>query len=137
MTVRNALAGVAVSHFTSSVDWYTSLFGRGPDTLPMNGLAEWEFDNGGWIQVFEDNQRAGSSSVTLVETDVRALIKDLEGKNVEIVSQTDTDTIKLAIIKDPDGNQVVFAEGKGEKHKAASTELGEPEFGRRPFPDAM
>ena len=137
MSVKNALAGVAVSHLTSSIDWYTSLFGRGPDTLPMKELAEWKFETGGWVQVFEDEKRAGSSSVTLVETDVKSRIKDLEANSIEIVSKTDSDVIKLAIIKDPDGNQIVFAQGKGEKHKAVSTEVEEPEFGRKPFPDAV
>ena len=120
MSVKNALAGIAVRDLQSAKSWYEKLLGREPDTNPMKELYEWKFESGGWIQVFEDKKRAGSSSVTLVETSVPDRIKDLEAKHYEIVSKTDTDIIKLAIIKDPDGNQIVFAQGKGEKHKAVS-----------------
>jgi hypothetical protein len=36
----------------------------------MKGLVEWQFEAGGWLQVNENKQLAGRSSVTFVETDL-------------------------------------------------------------------
>ena len=36
----------------------------------MPEVAEWRFERGGWIQVFHDERRAGSSSVTLAVDDL-------------------------------------------------------------------
>jgi hypothetical protein len=100
--------------------WYAKLLGREPDTRPMNGLAEWQFETGGWLQVFEDKKRAGHSSVTLVETDVVHRIAELKSKGIALFSETLSESIKLAIVKDPDGNQVVFAQGQDEDHRAVA-----------------
>jgi len=120
MTVKNALAGIAVRNLEKSVVWYQQLLGRQPDTRPMDQLAEWRFEVGGWIQVFEDKGRAGSSSVTLVDTNVAERIADLKAKGITIESEIDAEPIKVAIITDPDGNRIVFAEGKGERHRAVA-----------------
>ena len=120
MTTRNALAGVAVGNLTSAIGWYAKLLGRKPDLQPMEELAEWEFAGGGWIQVFQDSGRAGASSVTLVETDVEARIADLKAKGIPIKSASADDNVAIAIIADPDGNQIVFAQGKDPAHRAVS-----------------
>jgi hypothetical protein len=36
----------------------------------MAGFAEWKLADGGWIQVFQDKERAGSSSVTFLVSDL-------------------------------------------------------------------
>jgi hypothetical protein len=33
------------------------------------------------------------------------------------------DQVSVAIVSDPDGNQLVFAHGKGEKHRAVNGEV--------------
>ena len=70
MKIMNALAGIAVRDFDTATGWYSQLLGRAPDTLPMEGLAEWRFEDGGWLQVLADPARAGSSVVTFVERDL-------------------------------------------------------------------
>ncbi|WP_457299288.1 VOC family protein [Phyllobacterium sp. P5_D12] len=120
MEVINVLAGVAVKDLSDSGPWYERLFGRPPDMRPMNGLLEWEFEKGGWLQVFEVKRGAGGSFVTLVETSVDDRIEDLKAKGIEIVSTSgaDGDAVKTAIIKDPDGNQIVFARGVDDIHRS-------------------
>jgi hypothetical protein len=110
MAVTNALAGVAVKELAAAVAWYSRLFDRPPDTRPMEGLAEWSFPAGGWMQVFEDGGRAGRSSVTLVEDDLDARLADLAAKNIAVESASTSEMAKVAILRDPDGNLVVFAE---------------------------
>jgi catechol 2,3-dioxygenase-like lactoylglutathione lyase family enzyme len=110
MAVTNALAGVAVTELVAAIAWYSRLLDRPPDTRPMEGLAEWSFQNGGWMQVFEDAGRAGRSSITLVEDDLDRRLADLEAKGIAIESTSISEMAKVAILRDPDGNLVVFAE---------------------------
>jgi hypothetical protein len=116
--LKNVLAFIAVRNIEDGVRWYKMLLGREPDTLPMRGLAEWKFEGGGWLQVNEDRQLAGRSSITLVDTDIEDRIKQLKKCGIEPKSVKRGHEVSVAIISDPDGNQVVFAQGKGEKHKA-------------------
>ena len=111
MAITNALAGVAVSRLPQAAAWYRRLFDRKPDTQPMDGLVEWGFPDGGWIQLYEDEGRAGRSSVTLVESDLDARLADLARKGIELLSSSSTEQGRIAIVRDPDGNLVVFAQG--------------------------
>jgi hypothetical protein len=76
----------------------------------MGGLAEWQFAEGGWIQLIEDKDRAGSSSVTLVVTSRDDQLVELEAKGTLAGQTTTSEKVKTATVTDPDGNQVVFAE---------------------------
>jgi catechol 2,3-dioxygenase-like lactoylglutathione lyase family enzyme len=120
MTVKNALAGIAVRNLDASIGWYEKLLDRSPDARPMDGLAEWQFSTGGWMQVFHDDERAGFSSVTLAEDDLDALLKQLRKKGIEIGPTTTSKLVKTAIIKDPDGNQIVFAQGMDFDHRSTA-----------------
>jgi predicted enzyme related to lactoylglutathione lyase len=122
MAIRNVLAFVAVREIEAAIRWYMMLLGREPDTQPMKGLAEWQFEAGGWLQVHENKQLAGRSSVTFVETDVDDRIKQLQRAGIEPKSVVRGEQVSVAIITDPDGNQIVFAHGNGEKHRAVNGE---------------
>ena len=84
----------------------------------MQGLAEWEFENGGWLQLFEDAGRAGHSSATFADNDLEGRVEDLNAKGIAIGSTSGSDTVRIAIIADPDGNQIVFAQGFDEAHRS-------------------
>ena len=118
MALKNVLAFIAVRDIEAGIRWYKMLLGREPDTQPMKGLAEWQFEAGGWLQVNENKQLAGRSSVTLVETDLDERIKQLKKAGIEPKSVIRGEQISVVTVTDPDGNQVVFAQGKGEKHRA-------------------
>jgi hypothetical protein len=118
MTIKNVLAGVAVRDIENAIRWYKMLLGRGPDTQPMEGLAEWQFDGGGWLQINENKQISGRSSVTFVETDFEDRLKVLEKSGLKPKSVMRGDKVSVVIITDPDGNQIVFAQGKDPNHRA-------------------
>ena len=120
MTAKNALAGVAVRDLARAVAWYERLLGRAPDARPMEEVAEWEFSKGGWLQVFQDTKRAGSSSVTLVEDNLDERLVDLGAKGINIGPTSKSDYVNTAIISDPDGNRIVFAEARTPANRAAS-----------------
>ena len=110
MTVRNASAGIAVSNLGVSRDWYQKLFGREPHTNPTDEPFQWVFPTGEWIRLFASRSLAGSSSVTLVEDDLGKRLTDLRAARYDIKKLVDSDRIKVAIIEDPDGNEVAFVQ---------------------------
>jgi len=50
----------------------------------MPSLLEWEFPGGGWLQLFEKPDKAGSGAVTIVEDDLKARIASLQTAHVRI-----------------------------------------------------
>ena len=120
MSIHNVLAGVAVLDLDRSLSWYGELLGREPDTRPMPGVAEWSFAGGGWVQLFEDHRRAGASSLTLVESDLAGRLNKLVEKQIRIEEQSESDFVKTAQIRDPDGNRIVIAEAVSAANKAAA-----------------
>ncbi len=120
MSIHNVLAGVAVLDLGRSLTWYNELLGREPDTRPMPGVAEWSFAGGGWVQLFEDHRRAGASSLTLVESDLAGRLNMLASRQIRIEEQSESDFVKTAQIRDPDGNRIVFAEAVSAENKAAA-----------------
>ena len=80
MAIVNALAGIMVSDLTTAEAWYEQLLSRPADARPMDGLAEWKLADGGWIQVFQDKDRAGSSSVTFLVSGLDDQLAELKGE---------------------------------------------------------
>lgn len=109
LPVANVLAGAAVTDFEATVAWYADLFGRPHDAAPMDGLAEWSFPTGGWLQVFADAERAGHSSVTLIVSDIAAVRASLAASGHTVEWSFDGDVTSGDVIRDPDGNRIVFA----------------------------
>jgi hypothetical protein len=114
MAIVNALAGVMVSDLTTAEAWYEQLLSRPADARPMEGLAEWKLADGGWIQVFQDRGRAGSSSVTFLVSGLDDQLAELKTKGISIEQTTTSDYVKTATVTDPAGNRVVFAEFAGQ-----------------------
>lgn len=116
--LKNVLAYIAVRNITDSIRWYTMLLGRPPDKKPMEGLAEWKFEAGGWLQVNESLLLAGRSSITLVETDMSGRMDMLAKASIKPKSFINGELVSVITISDPDGNQIVFAQGKDENHRS-------------------
>jgi predicted enzyme related to lactoylglutathione lyase len=114
MAIVNALAGIMVSDLTTAETWYEQLLSRPADARPMEGLAEWKLADGGWIQVFQDKDRAGSSSVTFLVSGLDDQLAELKAKGISIERTTTSDYVKTATVTDPAGNRVVFAELTGQ-----------------------
>ena len=109
MSVDNALAGVAVKDAARAAAWYEQLIGgAGKEAMP--GLFEWSLPSGGVLQLFEDPERAGSSSVTFSVTGLDSHVVQLSERGVKIGKRTQSSSVSTALIVDPDGNQVVLAE---------------------------
>lgn len=108
--IANALAGIAVRDIDASARWYARLLSRDATARPMNGLQEWQFPGGGWIQLYEKAEHAGHCAVTLVVADIGACRDWLAKAGHDDAQSMDSAVTSITILKDPDGNQLVFAQ---------------------------
>ena len=108
MTIDNALASVPVKDVRAAAAWYEQLLQR-PPTRPMDELAEWRFDGGGGLQVYQAPERAGGGSATLAVTDLAQHADALRrlGLDTQMVGN---DRVQTVMVQDPDGNSIAFAE---------------------------
>jgi len=114
MSIDNVLAGVAVHNLDKSVLWYDRLLGV-PGQRPMKEVSEWRLPRGGCLQVFQDPTRAGHSSITLVVSDMDQQLAALEASDIKLGPTTTSEAVRTAIVHDPDGNQIVFAQSFTDK----------------------
>lgn len=102
-----------VDTLASVHDFYKALLGE-TDIEPADGVAEWEVAPGHYVQVCEVPERAGTGAVILGSTDIDALIQDLRKKGVEVSDAEDYGVVKVAVVLDPAGNEIQFAQETGE-----------------------
>lgn len=110
MAIKNALASVAVNDLASAVRWYEKLIGRPADSRQIPEVAEWKFEVGGGLQVYQGPERAGSGSFTLAVSSLDEQVADLKRCGIASGRQMITDSVKVIMIKDPDGNSIAFSE---------------------------
>lgn len=110
MKIENAIASVAVKDLKLAAAWYEKLFCRPADSTPMPSVAEWKFARGGWLQVYELPERAGTGSCTLAVNDLAEAIAHLQSLGIDTSEQSDGEKVRTVMITDPDGNHLAFAE---------------------------
>lgn len=110
MSIDNALASVAVNDLKAAVEWYEQLLGRPADSTPLPEVAEWRFERGGWLQVYELPERAGRGSFTLAVSDIKAVVAHAQELGIDTSNRTSGAIVKTLMITDPDGNHIAFAE---------------------------
>jgi hypothetical protein len=110
MSIINALASVAVKDLRAAVKWYEKVLGKPPDSRPMAEVAEWKFERGGWLQVYQLPERAGSGSFTLAVSNLDDQAELLTDLDIDTSQRSSGDQVKTLMITDPDGNHIAFAE---------------------------
>jgi predicted enzyme related to lactoylglutathione lyase len=110
MSIDNALASIAVKDLKAAVAWYEQLFERPPDSTPMPEVAEWKFERGGWLQVYELPERAGQGSFTLAVSDIEEVVAHAQKLDIDTSNRPSSAMVKTLMITDLDGNHIAFAE---------------------------
>jgi len=109
MSVEHVLAVVPVADIDVARDWYERLLGRPADNRPMDSLAEWRVTETGWLQVFRDAERAGSTLLNFAVDDLDRQIADLSERGLAPEPiETANKGVQLSAITDPDGNRITF-----------------------------
>jgi catechol 2,3-dioxygenase-like lactoylglutathione lyase family enzyme len=112
MPIRKIYAHLSCSDLGESIDWFTRLFGRAPDSRPMAGLAEWHHHANAGFQLFENSKDAGHSTLTLIVDGLRYEYERLAGAGLNPGEIEAADTVSLIRLRDPDDNLIVFASPK-------------------------
>ena len=111
MSIENAIASVAVKDLAAAARWYEKVFGRPADSKPMSEVQEWKFGRGGWLQVYQLPERAGTGSFTLAVTDVDEEVRRLHALGIDTPAPVSAGTkAKVMMTTDPDGNHIAFAQ---------------------------
>lgn len=110
MKIENAIASVAVKDLKTASAWYERLFQRPADSTPMPEVAEWKFERGGWLQVYQLPERAGGGSCTLAVSDIAGLTTHLQSLGIDTSNASSGAKVKTVMITDPDDNHLAFAE---------------------------
>ena len=109
MSIKNALASVPVKDLTSAVHWYERLFARSADSRQTE-LAEWRFEAGGGLQVYQSAERAGSGAFTLTVNSLAEQLTNFKKCGLDAGRPMIGEKVKVVMIKDPDSNSIAFAE---------------------------
>jgi predicted enzyme related to lactoylglutathione lyase len=110
MKIGNAIASIAVKDLKAASAWYEKLFGRPADSTPMAEVAEWKFERGRWLQVYQLPERSGAGSCTLAVSDIAGVIAHLESLGIDTSETTSGVKVKTVMVSDPDGNHLAFAQ---------------------------
>ena len=65
MSIATIFAHVSCSDIETSASWYEKLFGKPPLRRPMPDLVEWQFSDSAEVQLYEQKEHAGHSTLTL------------------------------------------------------------------------
>jgi predicted enzyme related to lactoylglutathione lyase len=108
MAFAHVHAGSLVTDLTAAEQWYSTLFARGPDTRPMAGLLEWYMPDGSGVQVYQEPERSGHSSVVLMDDDLDGTAARLAEASVAHSGPQPGGGARILMLTDPDGNRVVL-----------------------------
>ena len=112
MSIEHVLAVVPVSDIDVAQKWYEALAGRPEDNHPMDTLVEWRITRNGWVQVFYDPERAGSTVLNFAVEDLEAQAAELAARGLVLGDiQSANKGVRTASINDPDGNTISFIGG--------------------------
>jgi glyoxylase I family protein len=109
MSIDQVLAVIPVSDIDAAQGWYEQLLGRPADNNPMVTLAEWRITDSGWLQVFLDPERAGSTFLNFAVHDLDAHLSELRARGLPSGTiEAGGKSERLSSIIDPDGNRITF-----------------------------
>lgn len=96
---------------TDVLDFYTRVFGRGPDTTPMDNFLEWQICSGTWLQLSTGHDRPGANNARVrfeVEDLHEALGRMVEARVPMGEVVTVPDVVTFANFSDNWGNALGF-----------------------------
>jgi catechol 2,3-dioxygenase-like lactoylglutathione lyase family enzyme len=100
-------AGIAVSDFQVSLDWYQRLLGAPPSFFPNDVEAVWAIAEHRWIYIIVDAQRAGGAVQTIICDDLEGLIEQVAGRGLHYgKEELPAEGVRKVMYYDPDGNEI-------------------------------
>lgn len=97
--------------FHEVLDFYTQVFGHGPDTAPLDDFLEWQICTGSWLQLSTGHERPGANNarVRLEVPDITAAVARVTGSGVPVgETVVIQDVVSFANFSDLWGNALGF-----------------------------
>jgi hypothetical protein len=110
MALDKIFAQLSCTDLSRSIGWFSTVFGREPDDLPMQGLAEWHHGDAGF-QLFQ-GENAGRGTLTLIVIGLQQEHHRLSDAGLQPGAIESADYVELIRLRDPDNNLVVMAQSK-------------------------
>ena len=84
--VRGMTIALNAGDFHEVLDFYTQVFGHGPDTAPLDDFLEWQICTGSWLQLSTGHERPGANNarVRLEVPDITAAVARVTGSGVPV-----------------------------------------------------
>lgn len=115
MNIKTVFITVWAKSHTELVDWWTKAIGRSFDRKPVKNCCEWELTKDVLLQVIDSSERKGNTYVSL-------RIENLDGERQRMIAEgidlsepelvPGFERLHWAKVKDPEGNELNFLEGK-------------------------
>lgn len=100
-------AGVPVTNFQISLDWYQRLFGTAPAFFPNDIEAVWALAGHRWFYIIVDKARAGGAIQTIICSDLEGLIEDISARGIDYRrEELPAEGVRKVMYEDPDGNEI-------------------------------
>ena len=104
--VRETITEIQVSNLEKSKEWYTRLFGKGPDLEPFPGNVEFKI-GGAWVQIVSGKVKPSSWTILFEVRDLHRERERLRANNIEATEiETSPGVISWFDLTDPDGNSM-------------------------------
>jgi predicted enzyme related to lactoylglutathione lyase len=104
--VRETITVITVSDHQKSKEWYSRLFGKGPDLEPFPGNVEYKI-GGAWVQITRGQVKPSSWSFQVEVHDLHRERERLRNAGISATEiQTSPDVISWFDLTDPDGNKM-------------------------------
>lgn len=109
--IKFVFAGVAVTDYAASLEWYGRLLGRPPDVIVKEDEAMWQVAGAGWLYVVHDPSRAGKALVTMLVDDLPKHVAGLAQRGIVAgPMETEPGKFRRVEIAEPDGNMIAIGE---------------------------
>ncbi len=109
--VRGLTIALNAGEFNEVLDFYTHVFGHGPDTAPLDDFLEWQIAPGAWLQISTGHDRPGANNarVRLEVADIDIAVKRLTDVDVPVGETVIIqDVVGFANFSDNWGNALGF-----------------------------
>ncbi len=102
-------AGFPVKDYTTSLVWYTRLFGRSPSFFPNDVEAVWELAEHRYVYITVRPKHAGHTSNLVFLSDLDIFMNQVAERGLQPTkNETLSNGVRKIIYNDPDGNEVAF-----------------------------
>jgi len=101
---EETITSIPVKSISKSREWYSRLFGKGPDLEPFPGNVEFKI-GGAWVQLMENEVKPSSWTILFAVRDLSRERERLRENHIKATSiKTSPGVISWFDLTDPDGN---------------------------------